>query len=263
MSQLTRRIALLPVTGGSPSYDADAAAYFAAMTTQPDATRKGLLNDLVVGLKADGAWSIFDWLVLYASHDSQSGRLNFRNPAKSHSPSNGPTFTVDRGYSGDAISAYMDWNELYSAAGNQFSLNNATAGAWCNQQSATVGNGFQLGATSASRTGITPSTTGVGAHRANSGTSTGGDNTGSRLGHRTVTRTDASNQKVFKSGALVTTGAIASSTVASGNAATLRNSASFGDDRIAAVYSGGYMSDALVASIHSRLNTYLSAIGAN
>ena len=55
--------------------DSDAQAYFAAMTVQPSAARKGLLRDLIAGLKADGAWAKLRGFWLLAAHDAQAARL--------------------------------------------------------------------------------------------------------------------------------------------------------------------------------------------
>jgi hypothetical protein len=99
--------------GGSPlsagvSYDADALAYFAAMSVEPDATRKGLLNDLIVGLKADSVWTKITWLSVLAAHDAQAARINIKNPAQVATVSGSPVFNTNQGYAGDNTSAYLD-----------------------------------------------------------------------------------------------------------------------------------------------------------
>lgn len=91
-------------------YDPDAQAYFAAMTVQPSAARKDLINALIVGLKADGIWPRIQWLSLLASHSEQAGRLNIKTPAQIASAVNSPVFTVDRGFAGDGATTYLDTN---------------------------------------------------------------------------------------------------------------------------------------------------------
>jgi hypothetical protein len=90
------------------SYDADAEAYFAAMSVEPDATRKGLLNDLIVGLKADSVWTKITWLSVLAAHDAQAARVNIKTPAQVATAINSPTFTTDLGYAGDGATSYLD-----------------------------------------------------------------------------------------------------------------------------------------------------------
>jgi hypothetical protein len=96
------------------SYDADAQAYFDAIVTNgggdPDSTRKTLIDGLVTGLKSDSIWSKITALYLFAAHDSVAARVNLKTPATLASAVNSPTFTADRGYTGDAVSAYVDTN---------------------------------------------------------------------------------------------------------------------------------------------------------
>lgn len=69
------------VSEGGGGYSTEAEAYFAAMTAQPNTTRKNLLAAMIDGIVADGDWSSLDWLMV-ASHDAQAFRVNARNPAK-------------------------------------------------------------------------------------------------------------------------------------------------------------------------------------
>lgn len=96
------------------SYDSDAQAYFDAIVTNggsdPDTTRKNLINDLVTGLKSDSIWSKVTALYLFAAHDSVAARVNIKTPTNLASAVNSPTFTTDRGYTGDAVSAHVDTN---------------------------------------------------------------------------------------------------------------------------------------------------------
>jgi hypothetical protein len=89
------------------TYDADAEAYFAAMSVEPDATRKGLLNDLIVGLKADSIWAKLLGLWVFAAHDEQAARVNAKTPAQVLTAVNSPAFTTDRSYAGDGATSYL------------------------------------------------------------------------------------------------------------------------------------------------------------
>lgn len=257
---LTRR--LVPPAA---AYDADAEAYFAAMTTQPDATRKGLIDALIVGLKADGVWSLLDWLLLLASHDSQSALLDARTPSKAATAVNTPTFTADRGFTGDGISAYVDLGEAHNASGNLWAQNSATFGVWCNQQNGGTGLIAQCGNTGNDRSVIRArSTAGNETFNINDASASALQaNTGSRTGHRSAMRDSSTNKVGYYNGAKVTTLSVTSSAVSTTNATVLRASSAYSPDRIAAYWTGGAMTDDQVLAMHNRLNTYLTAIGAN
>jgi len=265
MSRLTRRIAMLPVaTGGPPAYDADAAAYFAAMTVQPDATRKGLINDLIVGAKADGVWSPLDWLLL-AGHDAQAALVNARQPAKIATVSGALTWTTDRGYQGDGSTGFIDIGEVYNAAGNTYAQNSATVGVWCNLEGGAAGIIPHCGNTGADRNAIRPRNT-TGNESFNICDSTGSvfmTNVGSRTGHRTGTRQGATDKRGYFNGGLVATLAISSTAVSATNGTVFRASTLYTADRLPAFYSGEGMTGTQVAAWHARLNTFLTAIGAN
>jgi len=247
-----------------PGYNAVSTAYFAAMTTQPDATRKGLIDALISGLVADGVWAQLDWFVLMAAQSEQEGRLNAVNPAKALTAVNSPTFTTDRGYSGDGATSYLDFNELGNAAGNLLSLNSATAGAWCNAQGTTgVKPHFGQTSTSYRLAVVARDTAGSETFRANDATdSASRASTLTRLGHRTAVRQDSATKLAYFNGANTASLAVASTAVASSNNCALRMGASYSDDRLAAIYAGAALSASQITAIHSRLSTYLTVIGA-
>jgi hypothetical protein len=96
--------------GGGPVYSPEAQALFNAMTVQPDATRKGLLNTCINSLKSAGVWSLMDVIWCEASHDRQASKLNWPAPAGA----NGQTeqggvvgWTQDRGFAGDGVATYL------------------------------------------------------------------------------------------------------------------------------------------------------------
>lgn len=105
-----RRIAGRPIVISGPTYDSDAAAYFAAMTTQPTLARKTLLNNLIVSLKAAGVWDTYDLLYIGASHDQQAARLNVKDPTGPYNLTavNSPVFVVDKYIGAQSGGGY--WN---------------------------------------------------------------------------------------------------------------------------------------------------------
>jgi hypothetical protein len=92
--------------------------------------------------------------------------------------------------------------------------------------------------------------------------STARTSTGDRRGHRTSSRIVSTEKRAFFNGTKTATNTAASTGLATGLASALRNDTIYSSDRLAAVYYGAGLTDAQVASLHSRLNRYLTAIGA-
>jgi hypothetical protein len=257
-----------PAVSVASGYDSDAQSYFAAMSGQPDSTRKGLLNDLVVGLKADGVWPSLDWLVLLASHDEQSARLNAIIPSKAVAAINSPAFTPNLGFTGDASSSYVVFGETLGAAGKA-TLNSATIGVWCNQTGGTLtglSSHFGRASNATPQATIRPQGSSGSSDQIALNDNNGANfrqSTGTRNGHRTAVRLDGNVKQGFFNGARVfNSTAVAVVGIANGNMSLLRNDTAYSADRLAAAYTGAGLTDALVAALHSRLSTYLTAIGA-
>jgi hypothetical protein len=98
--------------------NSEASTYVAAMSVQPDITRKAAIDTLIGSLKSAGIWTTIDVLSLFAAHDSQAAVLNAKDPTKVWTPVNSPTFTVDRGFTGDAVSKQLTYPTAYSALTN-------------------------------------------------------------------------------------------------------------------------------------------------
>lgn len=246
------------------SYDADAVTYFAAMSVQPDATRRELLNDLIVGLKADSLWSLLDLLYLVAAHDAQAGRLNARIPGSyALATANSPTFTTDRGYAGDGTSSYLDTGFADNTGSVNWTQNSAAWGVYLNQQS---GTSAAVGVSGSTSSRIIPRTsTNNMTVRIHGATEPIPPTVADGLGMSSGSRTSATSIAWYKNGAQTATNtSSASSAAVAGNVQLFRSSAGvFGAGRAAAMFLGAGLSDAQQAAIYSRIVTYLTAIGAN
>lgn len=92
------------VTAGGNEAETD--ALIARMTTAPDATREGHINDLVAALKTAGVWSKLGVLYVYAAHTSQAALLNWVDDGTLDGVNNNSmTFTTDEGFKGGATNA--------------------------------------------------------------------------------------------------------------------------------------------------------------
>jgi hypothetical protein len=250
-------------SGGGAGFDADASALFAAMTTPPTAARKTLINTCIVSLKAAGVWTKLDAFYMTAAETSQAARLNWKAPSVATlSAVNSPTFTIDRGYQGDGVSAHLD-NGVLVTAGANYSLNSASVLGWVNTSS--TGNGrSEVGAG------------GTGTLSLNSRAGSGNpsiainDNTGggiavpTSVGLTAGTRTTAANTNIYKNGVLLGAITPASTAMPTGNMTVLKNgSTNFSPRRVAAAAIGGALTDADHLAAYNALNTYLTAIGGN
>ena len=246
------------------AYPAEVSAYFAAMAVQPDQTRRDLIEALIAGLKADGIWAKLDALYLMAAHHEQAGRLNMVAPTEVMTPVASPTFTVDRGYNGDGAASYLNDGVSLSARA-KFQLNDASMFVWVNS-GATSNSGLVGSFGSAPDAGIVPAraSSSVMRTRFNDGTSMdSGATVTTPLGLSTISRQAAGTYSQYKGNALLATITMASVSVPNNAFNVGRSVGLYNPNRVAAAGLGGGLSAGEVAALHARLNTFLTAIGAN
>jgi hypothetical protein len=100
------------------------------MSVAPDATRKGHIDTLIGSLKTAGVWTKLDAIYIFAAHDAQAARLNWVSSSYDASAVNSPTFTTDRGYTGDGATSYLDTTFNATTAGGNFAQNSAHLAVW-------------------------------------------------------------------------------------------------------------------------------------
>lgn len=103
--------------------DPDALAWSKTVTVS--STRLGLVSSTIRALKNAGLWQSLDRLTVLAGENAMQGRTCWKSRVVA-SPSNGPTFTANRGYAGDGISSYLDSNFTASTQGVNYTLNSAS-----------------------------------------------------------------------------------------------------------------------------------------
>lgn len=247
----------------SAAYDPDAQAAFAAMTVQPSANRKTLYNNLIVGLKADGIWAKLDWLAILAAETAQAGRLNLRNPSKAWAAINSPTFTADRGYQGDGTSSHLDMGEPFGFSGALFTRNDAHLMAAANDGGLATSRSPHIGNTGAARAQINIlGVAGNNTYAINASVAVAYAGSGVANGIRIVTRSTSTDSIAYTNGAVVSSVSSTSGGVSSTNGTLLRTASAYSDDRVCAAGSGSNLTAADVTAYYTRLNTFLSAIGA-
>jgi hypothetical protein len=126
---------LVDVTGTAPigaylnvrQIIAEVKAWRDACDILPGIDQLGAYQDFVVALKDSGAWTLLDWLMLYASHDDQSSRINRVLPGTFDATKiNSPTFTTFEGWVASGANQ-IDVPFDIAASGIQASQNSVTA----------------------------------------------------------------------------------------------------------------------------------------
>jgi hypothetical protein len=121
--------------GGAAGFaftNAEAEAYVAAMSTEPDDTRKALIDTYIGALKTAGIFANLDVLYLLAAHDQQAARLNVINPA-TFTLANvgaGPTFSADNGFAGNGTSTALNTQFTPSTDGVNFQQDESSFCVW-------------------------------------------------------------------------------------------------------------------------------------
>jgi len=254
--------------GGGASYSAEATAYFARRATQPDATRKGLMNTLILSLltgavSGSNIWAKGDILSLYADTDSADALLNWKSSSYAATNVNSTTFTTDRGFTGNGTTMYLDTNFADNTAAVNWSRDSASYGIWINQDPVNSLLAFGVAA-AAVNLSLTPRSTGTGlmSIRLHSGTTLTAA-VANRLGFSSASRTTSTNTAGYRDGSNLGTSAGASTAPGAYNLSVFRNNASYGSDRVACLWVGGALTDNEMLDLYNALLTYLTAIGAN
>lgn len=104
---------------------------FLARTSGLDAAHTNAYYSLIDGLVADGAWSQFDVLYVFATQDETTALLNLVSSNYDGTNTGGITFTADQGFSGGVTATkYVDTNFNPLLAGGLYSDNSAHMAVW-------------------------------------------------------------------------------------------------------------------------------------
>jgi hypothetical protein len=121
------------------AYDSATAAWIAAVGTgNVNTAHKGYVDTLIVGLKTDGVWTKLDRLWLLAAQNTTCALVDIVALATGTAV-NSPTFTADRGYTGNGANMYIDTNFNPTSGTPKYSQNSACFFAWNNTAGADVG----------------------------------------------------------------------------------------------------------------------------
>ncbi|MDR3495350.1 MAG: hypothetical protein P4L82_12185 [Ancalomicrobiaceae bacterium] len=247
-------------------YDPAAVAFFARLTTPPTTPLKALYNNVFVSLRASGLLTRLDCLKLRAADNAQAARQNLIQNAYNDLAMNSPSFTVNRGYTGDGSTSYLDTRfDPLTAPSPNYSRNSASISVYVTTGSIS-GTMYDAGSSGNSRIDVN----GVGNNinsRINDTSNPADPNGGVTSGLFTVSRTDSTTRTVYLNGVSVGSSTAASIAVANANFFSLaQNNAGsgslFSTRRNAAEAIGGGLSAADVANLYNAIYPFLAAIGA-
>lgn len=249
----------------------EAAALVARFTTAPTTSRKRAIDTLIGALKTAGVWSKLDALYLMAAADSQAARRNWVQDLYNLTAVSSPTFTADRGYTGDGAAAYLDTGfNGTTAASPLLTQNSAHASGWnLSNRAANLASLMGARESTTKYIDIAPYITGnlyiARMTAGNAAISTA--NAGSQ-GMFSVNRSASNALQGYKNGSSLGTSSQTSVGVPNSNITLLARSLTSGSpdafsaDQISMASFGSSLSAGEEASMYSAVLTYLQTVGA-
>ena len=254
---------------GATGYDAATSAWAAAVASAGGSlsdTRKGQVDTLIVALKADGIWSKLDRLWLFAATDTQTALLDLKSLQTATAVSS-PTFTQDRGFTGNGSSSYINPNFNPIAVGGNCISTSACGGIWDTTTTVASASTVQIGSYDGVGYGVDISLK----YSDNNLYARTASNTGPAgvtypgpglfLGDKNNTA-----QNVYRNGSSITSGGAGAAYIPNQGIYILaRNSSgtasNFSVDQVAAALFAASLTGAEHANVYTRLRAYMTAVG--
>lgn len=123
------------------TYQPEALALFARMGDVPE-SRKQLIDGLIANFKNESLWELgafwngMDAIWSFTAHDQTAAPLNWIEDDYNCTEVNSPTFEIDRGYTGNGTTSYLNTDFNPSSDGVNFVLNDASFGIYLRTNSA-------------------------------------------------------------------------------------------------------------------------------
>ena len=255
------RLGARKTAAGGASFSAEATALFAAMTGQPDATRKTAIDTLIVALKTAGVWTLLDVLYVFAAHDAQASLLNWKNPGTfTATLTSTPTFTVDRGYTGNGTSTGVNSNYNPATQAIGYALDSACVFLW--NVTADPGGNIAAGQVGSFNIQVSPDAGNANLRYViNDGTANDIAN-GGKTGLFAASRASSTTKRGYRNGVQLATAAVTSTSVASSNISFCRGSSSWFDGQVACGGAGADLPTTEQLALYNAMLTYMQAVGA-
>lgn len=252
-------------TGTVSGYSAEATALFARFTSDPGTTRKGHIDTLITALKTAGTWAKLDALYVLAAHDSQAACRNWITNSYNLTPNNSPTFTTDRGYTGNGSNATLSTGFIPSSASSpKYVQNSGTLGAWV-LTTITGLNEYIIGSSTSNVAGFNPRSSVANTLRGILNRTTAIENFSTNTtsaGLSILTRTASNATTYYQNTTSKATSANASTGVPAVEIILLGYNSTTSNHQIAVGFIGSGFNSTEVTDTYNALNTYLTAVGA-
>ena len=241
-----------------------ALALFARMSPTPSPARKVLINQTIAALIGAGVWTKLDVLQIYAADAQANALLNWISSSYNSTAVNSPTFTADRGFTGDGVSAYL--NTGYAASsGPKWGQNDHSFGRWL--RTGPGGGGMDLGAYETATLKSAYVLSNVGAQYQVSDSGTLQTVNASVIGSVTATRTASGSFDIYKNGAFVTNVVAVSRAGSTLSMYVLAynfdgGAATFSSNQLGAIYMGAALTAGDTLALHNALQAYMTGVGA-
>jgi len=227
------------------------------------AGRLTLVSNFISGLKADAVWTKCDRFWLEAA-ENQPSALTDLVARELATAINSPTFTVDRGYTGNSTSNYISTPYNPVTDGVAYVLASAHLGAWIRTVNAV--NADMVGGSDDGNQANWFYSTGTPSF---SGSANGGtiDTNNVNTGHQMWTRTGTTTVAAYSNGSSSGSSGSGSSAIPSLDIYILAQNAigspnNHGGHQLSAFHMGGGLTATDVSNLFSRLQTYMTAVGA-
>ena len=241
--------------------DPHAAALIARMTVPPSDNRADLINRTIRQLKDAHLFHKMDCLFVLAAHNAQAALLDWKGGTYTATETNSPTFTVDRGYTFNGSSSYLDTTYNPTSAAGQYALNSSHIAAFnlTNSQDA----GACVGTTNGGMGFITPRTaTNTFVCRLNAGANDSVASVTNGTGHLLASRTSSTAFNAYRYGSSIGSFSRTSTSIPNGTFSIGRATTSYGAHQIAAAHWGAGLSADDAARVSKIISNYMSELGA-
>lgn len=235
---------------------------FGWMAEEPSTARKALGRTMVAALIAGGVWTRLDGLWLLAAHSQADSLVNWIAPGRFTVTVRGtPTFTVDRGWTGNGTNGYLTAAGFKGGTGTQFVQDDASLGVW--DEFAATSAAAVITVQASPFSWVAPNQAGGFGHRSNAGSSGSADVIANAAALYGISRSAAASYTTYQNGVALASKSVASTGVSAGAILMLTNLSVYLTTRISAAYVGASLTDAQNLALYNALNTFLTAIGAH
>lgn len=115
---------------GSAPLDPVVRAWLNRLTSSPSSAYIKALDTMIKGMRADGNLLLLDRFWIFATEVQSHAQRSIVNPTNTLTEVNGPTWTAKIGYTGNAVTQYLNSNFIPSSNGVNYTTAIASIGVY-------------------------------------------------------------------------------------------------------------------------------------